>query len=63
MVNIKQNQPTYRKMIEMDSNELEFYKIHSFDQIDQPSDLNIKKKQWNKIRTAVDKIYPKFKKE
>jgi len=48
---------------EHNHSEVEHYKIHSFEQIDQPTDLNIKKKQWNKIKQTVDKMYPKFKKE
>ena len=57
----------YRKMQEIcikhGHSEVDHYKIHSFEMIDQPIDFNIKKKQWNKLKQVVDKMYPKFKKE
>lgn len=39
------------------------FRIHAFEQLDQPWDYNIPSKQWKRIRTFVDRLVPKFRKE
>ena len=39
------------------------FKVHSFEQLNLPNDLNMKEKQWNKIQKYMKKAHPKYLKQ